>query len=80
MSYNFKKIEFSKDFEKKLYNNTRRLEILEEYNINTPEELETVLNEYVKGSEELFFCDRCGCKSLRKSDRYCPECGGRVED
>jgi reverse gyrase len=55
-------------------------DLMDEYDIHTIEKLSEILDEYQKNSEELYFCERCGCQSLRESDRYCPECGGRVDD
>jgi rubrerythrin len=55
-------------------------DLMEEYNIHSVKELSQVLEEHYKNGEILYFCDRCGCQSLRESDRYCPECGGRVDD
>ena len=75
-----KTFEFTEKDRNRMKNHAKMLEVLGDFNINTPEELESILHEYEKSSEELFFCDRCGCKSLRKSDRYCPECGGKVWD
>ena len=54
-------------------------DLMEEYNIHSFEELSQVLEEHCKNGETLYFCERCGCQSLRESDRYCPECGGRVD-
>ena len=80
METKFKKIDFSEKDKKRMENHAKMLKILDEFSIVTPEELEIILHEYTKNSEELYFCERCGCKSLRESDCYCPECGGRVED
>lgn len=55
-------------------------DLMDEYNIHSVEELSQVLEEHCKNGEILYFCERCGCQSLRESDRYCPECGGRVEE
>lgn len=55
-------------------------DLMDEYNIKNVDELEQTLIEFCKSGEILYFCDRCGCQSLRESDRYCPECGGRVDD
>jgi rubrerythrin len=55
-------------------------DLMDEYNIHSVEELSQVLEEHRKSGETLYFCNRCGCQSLRESDRYCPECGGRVDD
>lgn len=55
-------------------------DLMDEYNIHSVEELSQVLEEHCKNGEILYFCDRCGCQSLRESDRYCPECGGKVEE
>lgn len=55
-------------------------DLMDEYNIHSVEELSQVLEEHCKNGEILYFCGRCGCQSLRESDRYCPECGGKVED
>ena len=65
------------------YNAVQKLgkleDLMDEYNIHSVEELSQVLEEHCKNGEILYFCDRCGCQSLRESDRYCPECGGRVD-
>lgn len=80
METKFKKFDFSEKDKKRMENHAKMLKILDEFNIVTPEELEVILHEYTKNNEELYFCEWCGCKSLRKSDRYCPECGGKVWD
>ena len=54
-------------------------DLMDEYNIHSVEELSQVLEEHCKNGEILYFCERCGCQSLRESDSYCPECGGKVE-
>jgi rRNA maturation endonuclease Nob1 len=53
---------------------------MEEYNIKNVDELEQTLIEFCKSGEILYKCDCCGCQTLRESDRYCPECGGKVEE
>jgi len=55
-------------------------DLMEEYNIKNVDELEQTLIEFCKSGEILYKCDCCGCQTLRESDRYCPECGERVED
>lgn len=55
-------------------------DLMDEYNIKNVDELEQTLIEFCKSGEILYKCDCCGCKTLRESDRYCPECGERVEE
>ena len=55
-------------------------DLMEEYNIKNVDELEQTLIEFCKSGEILHKCDCCGCQILRESDRYCPECGERVEE
>lgn len=65
----------------KYYKTAKRImDVLEEYNVNSVEDLQDALEEHYKSSEELYKCSFCMCKSLRASDRYCPECGRRVDD
>ena len=56
------------------------VDIFAEYNITDVEDLRELCEDFVKSGEILYECPNCKCRTVREEDRYCPECGGRVDD
>lgn len=55
-------------------------DLMDEYNIKDIKDLEELFEDFVKAGEILYECPNCKCRTVRETDRYCPECGGRIDD
>ena len=53
---------------------------MDEYNIKDIKDLEELFEDFVKSGEILYECPNCKLRAVREEDRYCPECGGRIDD
>lgn len=55
-------------------------DLMDEYNIKDIKDLEELFEDFVKSGEILYECPNCKLRAVREEDRYCPECGGRIDD